>query len=182
VSELIEVRRHSIRGEEGSLSPEGIELARRATATLLGHYHAAYSSPKKRAIETLQLFGVSEYKIVPEFSTLPKELDAHDAHVEALRRRTGCSTLQAYLAIPVTHLILERFGSEFSDKLCELAAGLPVGKNALVVSHGGSIEAAVLAAIPDWTLETLGGELKECEGALFRFSGGLLKSVELRRL
>jgi len=182
VGEVIEVRRHSIRGEEGALSPEGVELARRVAATLLGHYHAACSSPKKRAIETLRLFGATEFRIVPEFSTLPKELDAHESRVEALRRRTGCSTLQAYLAIPVTHLILERFGTEFFDKLCELAADLPAGKNALVVSHGGSIEAAILAAMPDWTLESMGGELKECEGALFRFSGGLLKGVELRRL
>jgi broad specificity phosphatase PhoE len=182
MGEIIEVRRHSLRGEGDALSPEGIELARRAAATLLDQYHAAYASPKQRAIETLRLFGATDYTVVPEFGLLPADLAAHDHHAEALRSRTGCSRLEAYLAIPATHLILERFGQAFLDKLCELAAALPFGRNALAVSHGGSIEAAILAAEPDWTLESLGGELKECEGALFHFDGGILKRVELRRL
>ncbi|MBM4043202.1 MAG: histidine phosphatase family protein [Planctomycetes bacterium] len=182
MGEIVEVRRHSLRGEGDALSPQGVELARRVAPTLLGGFHAAYSSPKQRAIETLKLFGVAEYKIVPEFGLPPHELASHDQHVQALRTRTGCSTLEAYLAIPATHLLLESFGAAFLDRLCEVAAALPSGKNALVVSHGGSIEPAVLAAEPDWTLSDMGGELKECEGALFHFDGGILRRVELRRL
>ncbi|HUT33378.1 MAG TPA: histidine phosphatase family protein [Planctomycetota bacterium] len=182
MSEIIEVRRHSLRGEGDALSPEGIELARRVAPSLTGGFHAACSSPKQRCIETLKLFGVTEYKIVPEFGLLPRDLASHDHHVEALRSRTGCSTLQAYMAIPATHLILEQFGQEFFDKLCQFAAELPWGKNALVVSHGGSIEPAILAAMPEWTLDDVGGELKECEGALFHFHGGIFRRVELRRL
>ncbi len=182
MGEIIEVRRHSLRGEGDALSREGVELARRVAPSLIGGFHAAYSSPKQRAIETLKLFGVTEYKIVPEFGLPPHELASHEQHVQALRSRAGCSTLEAYLAIPATHLILDAFGVAFLDKLCEAAAALPFGKNALVVSHGGSIEPAVLAAEPDWTLADMGGELKECEGALFHFDGGILKRVEVRRL
>ncbi len=183
MAEIFEVRRHSIRGEDKSLSPEGVELARRTAPTLLGNYHAAYTSPKRRAIETLEAFGLSSYKIIPEFATLPKdELDGHERHVEALRKRTGCTELEAFLAIPATHLVLERFGEAFFEKLTGLAQELPPGKNALAVSHGGSIEAAVLAAMPDWTLKDLGGELKECEAALFCFENKILERVEIRRL
>ncbi len=182
MGEIIEVRRHSLRGEGDALSPEGVELARRAAATLVGRYCAAFSSPKQRCIETLRLFGITEFRIVPEFGLPPAELGDHDHHAEALRTRTGCSLLAAYMAIPATHLILERFGSAFYEKLCAVASQLPLGKNALVVSHGGSIEPAIIAAMPDWTLDSLGGELKECEGALFHFDGGILKRVELRRL
>lgn len=182
MGEIIEVRRHSLRGEGSSLSPEGVELARKAAAGMVGRFHAIYTSPKQRCIETLEAFGFTTYKIVPEFGTLPPELAAHDRHVEAVRGRSGCSPLGAYMAIPATHLILERFGSIFYEKLCALAAELPLGRNALAVSHGGSIEPAVLAAMPDWTLDDLGGELKECEAALFHFDDKLFKRVELRRL
>ncbi len=183
MAEVFEVRRHSIRGEGKSLAPEGLALARRAASGLLGNYHAVSTSPKRRAIETLEAFGFSSYKTVPEFGTLPKaELSGHQRHVEALRSRTGCTELEAYLAIPATHLVLEEFGVAFFEKLAALAQGLPTGKNALAVSHGGSIEAAVLAAVPDWTLQDIGGELKECEGALFIFEDKLFKRVEIRRL
>lgn len=182
MGEIIEVRRHSLRGEGDELSPEGVDLARRAAGTLVGNYAAAFSSPKERCIQTLRLFGVAEFRIVPEFGLPPAELAEHDRHAEALRARTGCSLLAAYMAIPATHLILERFGSAFYEKLCAIAEELPSGRNALVVSHGGSIEPAIMAAVPDWTLESMGGELKECEGALFHFDGGILQRVELRRL
>lgn len=182
MAEVFEVRRHSVRGEGKSLSPEGIALARRVAASLMGRYHAAYSSPKARCIETLEAFGFTTYKTIPEFGTLPRELADHDAQAETLCRRTGCCELEAYFAIPATHLILEAFGKTFFEKVCQLARDLPAGKNALAVSHGGSIEPAVLAAMPDWTLETMGGPLKECEGALFLFEDRMFKGVEIRRL
>jgi broad specificity phosphatase PhoE len=180
--EIFEVRRHSLRGEGDALSPEGLELARRAAPTLLGNCHAAYTSPRQRCIETLRAFGFTTYKIIPQFGTLPSTLAVHDAKLQALRTRTGCTLLEAYFAFPATHLILQEFGKAFLERLCGLAAELPAGKNALAVSHGGSIEPAVLAAMPDWTLEDLGGEIRECEAALFRFDGGMLRGVELRRL
>ena len=180
--EIFEVRRHSLRGDGPSLSPEGIELARRTAATLVGNYEAIYTSPKTRCIETLAAFVFTTCKVVPEFGLLPSKLDDHERHVGLLQRRTGCSRLEAYFAIPATHLILEEFGRAFFEKLCQLARELHHGKNALAVSHGGSIEPAVLAAMPDWTLRDLGGELRECEGALFHFEDGICTRVELRRL
>jgi len=183
MAEIVEVRRHSLRGEGKSLSPEGVALAHRVAPTLVGDFHSAYTSPKPRCIETLAAFGFTTYRVIPEFSTLPdEELSAHARLAEALQRRAGCSLLDAYMAIPATHLVLEKFGAAFFEKLCGLAAALPGGRNALVVSHGGSVEPAVLAAMPDWTLESMGGELAECEGALFRFEDGIFKSVEIRRL
>jgi len=182
MAEVFEVRRHSLRGEGKSLSPEGIALAKRVALTLAGNYHALYTSPKARCIETLQAFGFTTWKIVSEFGTLPDQVEEHEAHVAKLQQRTGCSCLEAYFAIPATHLILEEFGQAFFAKLRELARELHHGKNALAVSHGGSIEPAVLAAMPDWTLEDLGGELKECEGALFHFNDGAFSHVEIRRL
>ena len=181
MAEIFEVRRHSLRGSGPGLSPEGIALAQQTAPTLVGRFAAAYTSPKQRAIETLAAFGFTAYTVVPEFSTLPATLAAHDHHVDALVERTQCSVLDAYMAIPATHLILEAFGAACLDKLCTLAAKLPHGRNAIAVSHGGSIEPAVLAAMPDWTLESMGGELAECEGALFHFDGGVFRGVDIVR-
>jgi broad specificity phosphatase PhoE len=182
MTEIVEVRRHSLRGEGKSLSEQGAALAERAKATLLGNYQACYTSPKRRARETLEAFGFDEYKTVEEFSTFPKAIDDYADHVQALQGRTGCSRLEAYLAIPATHLVVEEFGKTFFAKVCELAEALGAGRNALVVSHGGSIEAAVLAAMPDWTLEDIGGELAECEAALFLFEDQMFRRVDFLRL
>jgi len=181
MAEIFDLRRHSLRGEGDTLSHDGVGLARRAASTLVGNYAATYTSPKQRCIETLKAFGFDTYKIIPEFGTLPPELREHDQHVETLRRRTACTLLEAYLAIPATHLILESFGKALFEKLCELAQELPLHKNALAVSHGGSIEPAVLAAMPGWTLEAMGGELEECEAALFHFEGKIFHRVETLR-
>ena len=182
MAEIFEVRRHSVRGEGKSLSPEGIALAERVAPTLLGSYQACYASPKRRARETLEAFGIRAYATVDELTTLPEALDDHEGHVRTLQERTGCTRLEAYLAIPATHLVVEAFGRAFFRKVCELADELRPGKNALAVSHGGSIEAAVLAAMPDWVLDDLGGELAECEAALFVFEHKLFRRVEIVRL
>jgi broad specificity phosphatase PhoE len=182
MAETVEVRRHSKRGDGKSLSPEGIALAESAKATLLGRYQACYTSPKARARETLEALGFTTYKVVEAFATFPKEIDDHDDHVRALQERTGCTRLEAYLAIPATHLVVEAFGKRFFETVCELAAELRPKRNALAVSHGGSIEAAALAAMPDWTLDDLGGELAECEAACFRFKGGVFRDISFIRL
>jgi len=182
MAEIFEVRRHSTRGEGDALSPEGLELAERARQTLLDDYHACYTSPKGRCIQTLEALGFTSYTIVPEFGTPPPKLADFDRQVQTLRERTGCSFLEAYLTIPATRSICEEFGRTFFEKVSELVQALPPGKNALAISHGGSIEPAVLAGMPEWSLETMGGELCECEGARFVLDGGILRGVEIVRL
>lgn len=181
MAQVFEVRRHSLRGEGDCLSPQGLEAARKAASSLVGNYAAAYSSPKRRAIETLEAFGFREYEIVQEFGTLPAALGLHDHHAAILRERSGCTLLEAYFAIPATHLMLEAFGAAFFAKLCSLLEQLPTNRNALAVSHGGSIEAAVLAAVPEWTLKDLGGELAECDGVFFHFEDRIFRRVTFCR-
>lgn len=180
--EIVEVRRHSLRGEGQSLSEEGIALARRAAEGLLGNFQTCCTSPKARAIETLEAFGVTQHTAVPEFGTLPDELEDHAAHVKALQDRTGCTVLEAYMAIPATHLALEAFGQAFFQKILEVGEALHPRHNALVVSHGGSIEAGVLAAMPDWSLKDIGCELAECDGARFIFQHKVFLKIEFVRL
>ena len=182
MAEIVEVRRHSLRGEGKSLSADGVALAQRAAEGLLGNYQACYTSPKTRGIETLEAFGLPEHTAVPEFGTLPANLESYAAHVKALHDRTGCTLLEAYLAIPATHLALEAFGQAFFGKVLEIGESLHPRHNALIVSHGGSIEAAVLAAMPDWSLKDLGGELAECEAALFVFRSKVFMKVDFIRL
>jgi len=182
MAEIFEVRRHSLRGEGKSLSPEGIALAHKAADTLLGNYQAVYTSPKPRAVETTEALGFDTYTQVPELGTFPKAIDDHDKHVQALIQRTQCTRLAAYWAIPATHRTLEQFGTALFDKFCELAAALHPGKNALAISHGGSIEAAILAAMPEWDLADIGPELRECEAACFVFDHQLFRRIEFIRL
>jgi hypothetical protein len=59
---------------------------------------------------------------------------------------------------------------------------LPEGGRALVVSHGGILEAAALLACSRYHLDEIGGEIGFCEGVVFAFEHEALKGVEVKRL
>jgi len=59
---------------------------------------------------------------------------------------------------------------------------LPEGGRALVVSHGGILEAAALLGSSRYHLDEIGGEISFCEGVVFVFESEALKGVEVKRL
>jgi len=181
---VVEVRRHSIRGSDDTLSDEGKQLARKAGSTLEGKYLCCYSSPKKRAIQTLEEFGYTVFKVDEQFGPLPGEkVRAFEDRATKIVEDQKLTLLEAFFEIRELHPIMEEKGRELIEAVKRICRELPEDGRALVVSHGGAIEpAAILALEKDFSLDVLGGELLECEGVTFFLDGDTVKRVDVIRL
>ncbi len=182
---VVEIRRHSLTGEDKNLSDEGRELAQRAKASLLRErYDLVLSSPKARCLQTAEAFGFPEPKVDERFGTLPGEkLGPYDEQVRKLMEERGLSLLEAYFALPETRKVLEEKGREVVEAIIEVASSLPEGGSAFIVSHGGTIEPAALVALGgEFDLSVLGGGLEPCEGVAFLVEGEEIKGVSIIRL
>lgn len=148
----LELRRHSKRGDDGSLAATGRALAERVGATL-PRFDRVWSSPRPRAVQTAELFGRGAPTIDPRLD-LPASLPAD----------------------------LEPLGRAGVETLLGLARALPEGGAGLVVTHGGILEPIVVTAMGGpFDLERLGGNFAECEGARIRIENGAVSGVDLVR-
>jgi broad specificity phosphatase PhoE len=178
---FVEVFRHSKRGEGKGLSEEGRELARRARTLLAPHYDACVSSPKERARETMEALGFERYEVDEAFTAV-NPWEPFDAQVMKLARERGIIPLAAGWEIPDALSYLKLQGETFLGAVKRISRKLPEEGRALVVSHGGILEAAALHGCARYELGELGGEIGFCEGVVFRFDGEKLAGVEVKRL
>jgi broad specificity phosphatase PhoE len=177
----VEVFRHSKRGEGKGLSEEGQELACRARALLAAHYDLCISSPKERARQTLEALGFECYEIDEAFTAV-NPWEPFDAQVTKLAHARGIIPLAACWEVPEALQYLRVQGETLLAALRRVARRLPDGGRALVVSHGGILEAAALLGCPRYELDELGGEIAFCEGVTFNFEGENLVAVAVKRL
>ncbi len=177
----VEVFRHSKRGEGKGLSEEGRELARRARALLASHYDLCVSSPKERARETVEALGFEHYEIDEAFTAV-NPWEPFDAEVAKLAKERGVIPLAACWHVPEALNYLRLQGETFLVAVKRTARKLPEGGRALVVSHGGILEAAALHGASRYDLEEIGGEIGFLEGVVFKLDGENLVGVEVKRL
>lgn len=177
----VEVFRHSKRGEGKGLSEEGRELALRARSLLSPHYDLCVSSPKERAQETMQAFGFERYEVDEAFTAI-NPWEPFDGEVSKLAKDRGISSLAACWEIPEALNYLRMQGETFLGALKRIARKLPLEGRALVVSHGGTLEAAALHGCERYDLKEIGGEIGFCEGVVFNFDGDKLAGVEVKRM
>lgn len=178
---FVEVYRHGKRGEGKGLSEEGRELARRARELLTLPYELCVSSPKERARETMEALGFERYEVDEAFTAV-NPWQPFDAEVSKLARERGVSPLAACWEIPAALNYLRLQGETFLGAVRRITRRLPEGGRALVVAHGGILEAAALLGCQDYNLAELGGTFRFCEGVVFRFEGETLAGIEIRRL
>jgi broad specificity phosphatase PhoE len=177
----VEVFRHSRRGEGKGLSEAGRQLARGARVILAPHYDLCISSPKERARETLVALGFERYETDEAFTAV-NPWEPFDAQVTKLAQARGIIPLAACWEIPEALAYLRMQGETFLAALRRVSRRLPDEGRALVVSHGGILEAAALHGCPRYDLDEIGGELGFCEGVVFRFDGDKLVGIEIKRL
>jgi broad specificity phosphatase PhoE len=177
---FVEVFRHSKRGEGKGLSIEGRELTLRARSLLAPNYDLCVSSPKERARETMEAFGFKNYELDEAFTAV-NPWEPFGAEVSKLAAERGTAPLAACWEIPEALSYLKLQGATFLGAVKRLARNLPEGGRALVVSHGGILEAAALEGCARYDLSELGGEIGLCEGVVFTFEGEELTGVEVRR-
>lgn len=177
----VEVFRHSRRGDGKGLSEEGRALARRARELLRPYYDLFVSSPKDRARETLEVFGFERFEVDEAFTAV-NPWEPFDDQVSNLSKERGITPLAACWEIPAALNYLRFEGETFLGAVKRLARRLPEGGRALVVSHGGILEAAALHGCSRYHLDELGGEIGLCEGVVFVLEGERLMGVEVKRL
>ena len=177
----VEVFRHSKRGEGKSLSEEGRELALRAKALLAPHYGLCVSSPKERAQETMQAFGFERYEVDEAFTAI-NPWEPFDGEVSKLAKERGLIPLAACWEIPEALNYLRMQGETMLGAIKRIARKLPEEGRALVVSHGGLLEAAALHGCARYDLNELGGEIGFCEAVVFKFEDENLAGAEVKRM
>lgn len=178
---FVEVYRHSKRGESKGLSEEGRELAKRARALLAPHYDLCVSSPKERARETMEVLGFDRYEVDEAFTAV-NPWEPFDEPVTKLAKEKGISPLAACWHFPDALRYLRLQGETFLGAILRIARKLPEDGRALVVSHGGILEAAALLGCSLYELPELGGELGFAEGVVFKFEAEKLQRIEVKRI
>jgi broad specificity phosphatase PhoE len=158
----LELRRHTMRVMPGQhLSQAGVELARRVGSTM-GRFDRVVTSTIPRAFETAIAMGFAVDEQREELGLMPDEV------AREIDWQGGCAALQhAARAGGVT----ARYVAEQGRVLREIAQALPVGGRALVISHGGIVEAGAVGCLPDYDFSAWTESASYCEGIRLRFDG-----------
>lgn len=134
----IELRRHAMRAPSGvHLVQAGVDLARRVGATI-GEIAHVVTSPVPRAFETAIAMGYAVDEVSDHLALLPEKVNAKVAWDEGFAEWVRAAT-----ASRVVETYLSRQRAWFTT----IAEALPDGTQALMISHGGVVEASVIACL-----------------------------------
>jgi broad specificity phosphatase PhoE len=134
----LELRRHTMRTKPGQhLSQAGVDLAR-LVGSRIGPFDRVITSPVTRAFETALAMGFAVDEQVGDLSAMPEdaedEVGSWDAGFAAWARAVKKDGAAA------------RYGQTLADLYRRIAGALPEGGAALIISHGGIVEAGAVAA------------------------------------
>jgi broad specificity phosphatase PhoE len=174
---VIDHRRHSLRAKPGpDLTPEGVALARRVGAGEFGAvpvYDRVLTSTLPRAFQTAIAMGV-----------------AVDEQLDSLAMM-GSAAFAEYrwpqpIAVAARALLgsgpAGTFAAAQAELLADVAASLLPEGSALIVSHGGIVEAGAVALLPDADHAAWGQAIGYVEGIRLHFEGAHCQRAELLRL
>lgn len=158
---LLEVRRHAERTKPGqNLSRAGIDRARAAGASGLP-FARVVTSPSPRAVQTAVAMGYAvdqEEVVLQSFGSAVSALIDWQAGFANWQQGVSASSVVAAFATLQAAI--------WRQVLTDI---LP-GQAALVVTHGGMIEAGVMATVPAIQWSQAGGALDYVEGVRLWFS------------
>lgn len=172
----IDHRRHAMRTGPGRhLSQAGVDLARRVSAGEFGPVLAllVVTSTVPRAFETAIAMGCAVDEQLEVLSTMS------DAAFDELRWPLEIGALAPVL---LGDGVAERFARSQAEVLREIARRLPADGTALVVSHGGIVEAGAVASLPDADHHAWGPAIGYVEGIRLVFDGERCLRAELLRV
>lgn len=177
----LEVRRHSLRkkGPGSQLSQEGVSLARQLGASL-GPFDLVVSSVRPRARETAIALGFAvDYELQPlvRESGLYDELEGHQWWTQA-------QPFVFLAQLLAKNGEFARYAHALAELWRDLLNDLPDGAHALLISHSGDIECALVAAFPQHDHSAWGSTFACLEGARLFYGGPIehFYDCELLRL
>jgi broad specificity phosphatase PhoE len=169
----VEHRRHTMRTQPGKhLSQAGVTLARRVGEGL-GPFDRVVTSTLARALETAIAMGFAADERLEALATMD---DAVNAEVDWEEGFPAWSRALNHGRAAA------RFCREQATLLAGIARALPEEGRALVISHGGVVEAGAVGALPDANHAAWGTHLSYCEGVRLTYDGDRCVDVTVLRL
>ncbi len=169
----LEIRRHTMRVKPGKhLSQAGVDLARRVGETM-GAFDRVFTSKLPRAFETALALGYAVDKKLKPLGEMGWDVDGEgpvDGSFKAL------------------NFLLEeggepaRFAQKQASLWLKIVSGLPEEGRALIISHGGIIEAGAVACLPEADHSAWGEACSYCEGVKLSFDGKEFSALEVLRV
>jgi broad specificity phosphatase PhoE len=169
----LELRRHTMRVQPGQhLSQAGVDLARRVGETM-GRFNRVVTSTVPRAFETAIAMGFAVDEQVEAFGSMGAGVDRE------VDWQGGCVGFQRAARLGGA---TAKYVREQADLLRQIVAALPEGGRALVVSHGGIVEAQAVGCLPDFDWSAWTEASSYCEGIRLRFEDGRCVGAERLRV
>jgi broad specificity phosphatase PhoE len=156
------------------LSQAGVDLAR-AVGHDLGTFDRVITSNIPRAFETAIAMGFAVNEQREELGSLP------DGFEDEVRWDEGFSRY-AEVVRENPKGIVARFAWKLAELHQEITSGLPDNGRALVISHGGIVEASAVGCKPYENYSSWGPACDYCEGVRLFFHGNFCEKVELLRV
>jgi broad specificity phosphatase PhoE len=176
----LELRRHSHRKHGGGsqLSQEGVDLARRVGAKM-GPFAVVATSVAARTRETAIAMG---FAVDHEIVMLTTD-EAVYAEMEAAQWWKEPAPFAALAKLIAKKGATWRFGASLAGAYRDLLTPLKDGDRALVISHTGDLELAMVSALPDADHASWGrAAFAPCEGARLTFEGELERFTRIEFL
>ncbi len=170
---ILEIRRHTHRHiPQPHLSQIGVDLARRAGEGL-GKFDRVMTSPIPRAFETAIAMGYAVDEQIEQFSMMS------DAVTAAIQWNAGFT---AWAKAARSNPVVAHYTQSLAEVLRSIVRALPAEGRALIISHGGIVEACVIGCVPAGTRFADDAPCGYCEGTRLTFSGEVATRVEMLRI
>jgi len=170
----LEVRRHTMRVKPGQhLSQEGVDLARRVGSEI-GPFEFVITSSLHRAYETAIAMGFAVNDQLEELATLGRGVEIDVGGWDA--------GFAAYGAAYHRNGAVAAFARQQADLWRSIVEGVTDGGSALVITHGGIVEAGAVGCIPLADHAVWGPVIAYCEGVRLYFDGTSFVRADILRV
>jgi broad specificity phosphatase PhoE len=159
---ILEVRRHTMRSKPGQhLSQAGVDLAR-VVGNRMGLFNRVITSMVPRAFETALAMGYAVDEQLEQLASMGDDVDAEiewpaDFATWGRALRKGGPAAQ--------------FAQGLAALYMSIIGTLPEDGAALIISHGGFIEAGAVACLPNADHTAWGPYIRCCEGVRLEHDG-----------
>jgi len=169
---ILEIRRHTMRQSSGThLTQAGVDLARRV-GNELGQFDRVITSTLPRAFETAIAMGYAVDEQIEQLGMM------NDAVTAVIPWNAGYT---AWLKAAQNNPVVARYTQAMADLLRSIVRALPENGSALIISHGGIVEAGTIGCLPAGTYFADDAACGYCEGARLTFDGDAAINLEMLR-
>lgn len=165
----LEIRRHTHRNvPQPHLSQTGVELARRAGKGL-GKFDRVVTSTLPRAFETAIALGYAVDEQIEQLSTMGDDVTA------VIQWNAGYA---AWAKAAQNSPVVAQYTQALAELWHSIVRALPNDGRALIITHGGIVEAGTIGCLPAGVQVAYGAACGYCEGVRLTFAGDTVVNVE----